>query len=714
MLRWNLLPVLVLTLSLFAFPPAEARGRSSGEVALVSPLSHLGNGTGPGPGYFDASEFMMGNVAVGVFLVESTGSARDWSDEEVNETLEGIYAGLDWWAAQEPRARLSFSYELHIRASTSYEPTLLSLNDDYLWIDEILTDLGYTEPDPWSKALHFSNDLRESLATDWALSLFVADSEDALNMGRFTNDQYAHAYLGGPWIAMSRFSSWAYNSPDYHRVVPAHEMGHIFYASDEYDTAPPQYSGYLNCPDNNGVSGIMNRNTLAVSESTRCQIGWIDSDENDIFDILDVPPETTLHPEVPDPTSDVEIVYEGTAQVVPLPNRNLIGPGNDVTISRIAEVEMRVDEEFWFEAKPQDGAFDEFVEAFVAQVQLASSVNPLPVFVNRSAFVINATTPLLPGTHLAEARARNSEGTLDPTPAADSLTNTENPLSSVELWYSTREGSYVPYAVIREQPWSWTFYANATGGDGVYAFYSLAQDKNGNYEEPPTVPDAATMVDTHEPILTVGGPGNGWLPYSSPIVEWTMEDDGSGIASAALRLDGGPWMDIGLNTSQTFRDLQDGVHIVEVRAGDRAGLSRQVSLELRIDLTPPQLTIQAPNKDAVLSSSNLLAAWQGEDATSGIARYLLRLDNGTVMDAGLNTSHFFTGIEEGSHIVSIVAYDAAGNWASANVTFSRSHPETFEFARMVLSSPLLWLLAAILASGLVVFHLGRGTPKQRS
>jgi hypothetical protein len=703
MLRWNLLPVLVLTLSLFAFPPAEAGERSSGEVALVSPLSHLGNGTGPGPGYFDASEFMMGSVAVGVFLVESTGSTRDWSDKEINETLEGIYAGFDWWVAQEPRARLSFSYELHIRASTSYEPTLGSLNDDYLWIDEILTDLGYTEPDPWSKALHFNNDLRERLATDWAFSLFVADSEDALNMGRFTNDQYAHAYFGGPWIAMSRFSSWAYNSPDYHRVVPAHEMGHIFYASDEYDTAPPMYSGYLNCPDNNGASGIMNRNTLTVSESTRCQIGWVDADDNGVLDILDVPPETTLTAYAPDPTDEIEIVYQGSATVVPLANQNPIGPRNDVTVSRITGVELQWDDALWSAAQATDGAFDNFEETFRAPVQPISSVEALPPYTTQAAFPLSATTPLGPGTHAIQARATDTEGNVDLTPATDTLTTTAWPIDRVELWYAREEGAAVLHGVDMEEPWSWAFDTAVVGGDGTYGFYTRSYDKAGNSEDPPVEVDTVTVVDTLAPLLTIVDLGSGWLVDADPQVEWRMEDATSGIASVSVRLDNGPWIDVDTNTSYTFREVPEGVHSVAVRATDRAGLSQEVTTELRLDRTPPLVAIHAPGSDAVVAAPAFSVAWDGIDATSGIARFEVRLDNGTPEDVGLNTSHVFSGVAEGNHTVYVSAYDLAGNRAEINVTFS----VRADVLGLLLTGPFIWILVAGVIAGPLALILFR-------
>ncbi len=334
----------------------------------------------------------MGSVAVGIFLAESTGDAYDWSDAEVVETLEGIYAAHTWWASMEPRANLSFAYELRIREPTTWEPIENPLVDAHLWINEIMANLGYAEGDVRARTLRYNNDLRDRLGTDWAYSIFVADSDDNVNFGRFTDDEYACGYLGGPSFTMSRYSSWAFNSADYFRTVPAHEIGHMFYATDEYDTDPVDFSGYLKCPDNNGAPGIMNQNTLTVSESTRCQLGWVDSDGDGILDVLDIPPETILG--LPNDADENRRQYGGTATVMARPNQNPRGPKNDVTISRIAGVNFRVDDGPWMPARADDGTFDEPVESF--------------------SFV---TPPLETGVHTVEVQAQDSEGEVDPTPA---------------------------------------------------------------------------------------------------------------------------------------------------------------------------------------------------------------------------------------------------------------------------------------------------------
>jgi len=395
----SLVFLFVATALAFPIGASQEGSQITGEAALISPLARIRgeDPLAPAPGYDDASEYFAGSVGVAVFLVESTGPAYDWSDAEVTESLDGIYAGLSWWASQEPRARLTFSYELYVREPTTWEPIQNSLNDDSQWIHEILGNLGYSEADPWSRTLHLNNDVRGRLGTDWAYSIFVADSDNAVNQGRFTNNQYAHGYYGGPWLTMSRYSSWAFNSADYFRVVPAHETGHIFYATDEYDSVPMS-AGYLNCPDNDGAAGIMNTNILLVSASTRCQLGWRDSDGDGVLDVLDVPPDTSLTPYLPDPTTDRQLAYDGSSTVVALANQNPFGSGNDVTISRLTNVDARIDGGAWSAASSDDGAFDEPVDGF--------------------SFV---TAPLGAGTHTIEARARNSEGNADGTPAADSV-----------------------------------------------------------------------------------------------------------------------------------------------------------------------------------------------------------------------------------------------------------------------------------------------------
>jgi len=683
MASWSWGFVVIIVLATVAPVPSDVVvPKSRAEGALVAPDAAFqppGIAT-PGPGPSDLSEFFMGTVGVAIFLVESNGSAYDWSDTEVTQTLNGIYAGLTWWGSVDARARLSFKYEVYPREPSTYEPIQLSIDDDWQWITEILSNRGYTDSGTWGRARHFNRDVRARLGTDWAYSIFVADSEDAVEQGLFTGGGYAHAYFGGPWVTMSRYSSWAYNSSDYYRAVPAHETGHIFYATDEYDGVS-QSAGYLNCPDRDYSTGIMNQNTLSVSESTRCQIGWIDSDGDGIFDILDEPPDTTLTTYIVEPTEQCRPRVAGIATVVPLANANPYGPRNDVTISRITLVEVRVDAGAWQTAEPDDGAFDGVQEAFSAG---------LP--------------NLLSGTHAVEARTHNTEGNVDPSPALTAVTvsgplcsavdtvplyatrssiavsaKASNESAAVELWHRRGSDSFQLYAADTAAPWQWIFDTSAVGGDGSYAFYSIAIDADGNRETPPAEPDATTTVDTGLPVSSVDP-----LPFavSADFTVTASAYDGLGISYVEL------WYLTGASSTRHHLDVTlpwsfrvrvadlpaDGVYGFYSIATDVAG-NVEVAPPLPdattiVDTSPPVVVITAPSPGGWTPDRRVVVAWAASDAGAGIEGFEVSLDGGPFEAIGNVTSHAYDGLPDGGHVVGVVAVDGADHRARANVTFS--------------------------------------------
>jgi len=339
----------------------------------------------PVAGYQDTSEYMMGSIAVGIILPESTGPAYSWSDFEVLQTIEGIRGAMDWWKSQNPNANLSFAFDTHIRIPTTYEPIQMPEWEDFIWIDEVMSHLNYTFGSAWDKVAQYNNDIRNRLDTDWAFTIFVCDSDENVNMGNFADSGYAHAFLGGPWITMSRFSIYAWNAESYHIVVPAHEMGHIFYATDEYDYIRSN-SGYLNAQDNDGSFGIMNQNDFFASDTTKLQIGWRDYDEDGILDIMDTCPAVKLDDFIL-PIIGSEHQFSGAAVEMPHQNLNPFGQRNNISINEVILVEYSVDDGSWVTASPLDGAFDEALEEFTFTASFPTS-----------------------GTHSLKVRASNSVG----------------------------------------------------------------------------------------------------------------------------------------------------------------------------------------------------------------------------------------------------------------------------------------------------------------
>ncbi len=397
-------------------PPAGIpNGKPLDKDVFIRPKLQMGPMMAPpyGGNSYNTSEYMLGKIAVGIILTESNGvidpNTEDWTLTEENAVISEIQAGLNWWANIANRTigtTLTFVYDIHLRTPTKYEPIIHPQSDEALWIDDAMISLGYTSSNYFSKVIQYCNTIRDLYNTDWAFTIFVADSS-ADTDGMFSDGRFAYAYLGGPFMQMTyKNDGWGISRMD---QVVAHETGHIFYALDEYassNCSKTATSGYLNVPNANcgsGISCIMNNNSFTVDpcQYTLGQVGLRDTDGDKIPDILDVPPDSTLIPYSPDPSSNNMPTYTGSAKVVALPNLNPNSLKHNITLNKISKVQYRIDGGAWIDAIPADGAFDSAVENFTF------------------------TTPALSsGTHIIEVRAIDSSGNIETSYSSDQLTIT--------------------------------------------------------------------------------------------------------------------------------------------------------------------------------------------------------------------------------------------------------------------------------------------------
>ena len=335
----------------------------------------------------DQSAFMAGSVAVGIWLLEAAGSEYDWSDEEEAQSIGGVMAGMDAWVRQGGTgASLSFVFDVHTAVPVSGVPILEDAPNR--WVSEALTQAGFQGPPQWDpnfgypayyQARTYNNWVRNQLQTNWCFSIFILDSDPAVNAGQLPGGGTAWAYLGGPYVYMSRYSTWSANAFAYYGVVPMHETGHIFYATDEYDFNV-DVSGYLNAEDNpSHPDCIMNENdSTRVCQPTRNQLGWRDLDQDGIIEVLDAPPTISIDP------TPVDGLWSGSAEVTIVPSPTFF---HSMTIDRIDRVELRVDAGPWTEAVPADGGWGGYAEGFQW-----------------------AAPPLCDGSHVLRARAHTIAG----------------------------------------------------------------------------------------------------------------------------------------------------------------------------------------------------------------------------------------------------------------------------------------------------------------
>src|SRR5262245_3252613 len=282
-----------------ALEPPASRGKVSEGAAIA--------GAPTGAGFYDTSEFLEGSVAVGLILPESDGAIdmnrENWTTAEIQEVVTGVQAALAFHTSREPKAHLSFYLVVYDSIQTGYEPIRrgsYTTGEQDLWITECMDSLGFTTGDIFYRTRAFDNALRDSLGTDWGITMFLVDSSRDAD-GRFADQTYAYSYIGGPFLVMTYDNwNWGIQNMD---AIAAHETLHQFYALDEYLASPcTEASGYLGTQNQNSntVAGC-NLNTLCLMRDdivtafdadsvcwfTRGQIGWRDTDGDSILDILD-------------------------------------------------------------------------------------------------------------------------------------------------------------------------------------------------------------------------------------------------------------------------------------------------------------------------------------------------------------------------------------------------------------------------------------------
>lgn len=345
----------------------------------------------------DTGEFLLGTVTVTPVLFESNGqidpSTQDWTEAEIQETLDRVREGVDWWV--ESLARLNTVHTLEFQidetfartpVETPYEPIDRPNQALDLYVGDWVTEQGYGDANSIEDAVRqFNQDQRITHGTDWAFTIFIADSSDDAD-GLFAsggNFAGAFAFPGGLFMVTPSTRPAS---------TITHELGHIFWARDEYqgggsftDTRGYYNTQNLNAWDNPTPGFVQQisimRGGVPLTQafvahtspaSTFAQVGWQDSDGDGIFDLVDVP---LALDGIGYFDADASVYrFSGQADVVPLLNRNSSGAQSDISLAEITRLEYRLDDGPWMPAQavgsqsafldveiPIEGDFDEIL-----------------------------------------------------------------------------------------------------------------------------------------------------------------------------------------------------------------------------------------------------------------------------------------------------------------------------------------------------------------
>ena len=199
-------------------------------------------------------------------------------------------------------------------------------------------------------------------------------------------------------------------------------------------------------------------------------------------------------------------------------------------------------------------------------------------------------------------------------------------------------------------------------GEGYYQFMSVATDMSGNAEAKTTA-DILCGYDITTPTVEITSPGaDALLSSSSVTVQWSGSDEWSGVAYYLVRIDKVMWINVGTDTEHTFTGLEDGEHLVEVRATDRVGFLNITNSTFTIDTTPPEVTSHTPDGTSVPVNTAITVTFSEPMNKSSVSISIVGV-SGTLSWAG-DTAVFTLAenlAENTTYSVTVTGNDPAGN-----------------------------------------------------
>jgi YD repeat-containing protein len=238
------------------------------------------------------------------------------------------------------------------------------------------------------------------------------------------------------------------------------------------------------------------------------------------------------------------------------------------------------------------------------------------------------------------------------------------------------EMTTAPYSV----PWNTT-----TASNGSHTITAVARDAAGNLTT--SAPITVTVAnDSTPPTVSVSSPASGDTVSGTITVTASAADD-TAVTGVQFFLDGNPGTDV---TSAPFTapwnttTTTNGSHTLTAVARDAAGnrtTSAPVTVTVANDTTPPTVTITSPASGGTVSGTITVTVSAADDTAVTGVQFFLDGNPGTdVTTAPYSASWNTTTTTNGSHTLTAVARDAAGNrTTSAPVTITVANHATTRF-----------------------------------
>ena len=217
----------------------------------------------------------------------------------------------------------------------------------------------------------------------------------------------------------------------------------------------------------------------------------------------------------------------------------------------------------------------------------------------------------------------------------------------------------------------------ATATNGPHTLTAVATDAAGNTASS----SVSVTVDTVPPTVSMTAPISGAL-LNKTITVTANATDSAGITGVQFKLDGSNLGSVvtgsgpGYNISWNAAAATNGPHTLTALATDAAGNTASSSVSVTVDTTPPALSMITPANGAYLNG--ITAVTVNATDSVGVTGVQFKLDGANlgavVTGAGPAYSVVWNAAAagNGSHTLTAVATDAAGNTASSSVSVTVS------------------------------------------
>jgi subtilisin family serine protease len=209
-----------------------------------------------------------------------------------------------------------------------------------------------------------------------------------------------------------------------------------------------------------------------------------------------------------------------------------------------------------------------------------------------------------------------------------------------------------------ERTWTTTAVAN-----GSHTLTAIARDRAGN--ETTSVVNVTVSNDTAAPSVSLISPAGG-QPVSGSVAVTAAASDDLEVTGVRFSVDGLP---LGVEdtvapfeAAWTTTSVANGSHLVAAVAHDAAGHETTATVVVTVtnDNAPPTVTVTSPLAGATLSGTVPLTAAVTDDV--GVVNVTFMVDGAVVgVETPAGRSWNTATVANGTHVVSVVARDAAGH-----------------------------------------------------